>query len=148
MSAQTLPLDLYKANVELQLRISRLLQESGHGWLEAARQFSADGVAETGEQIDKLLRAADWQALATLPSEAFSRLLQGQLSESQTLTKLAVQSQIGFINGLQQALLSWRQGVSDALGGSAEAASFVDVFKQWAQPWVAATTATPGKGRK
>lgn len=66
---------------------------SGHGWLEAARQFSADGMAETGEQIDKLLRVADsrrWRHCRP----TFSRLLQGQLSESQTLTKLAVQSQI------------------------------------------------------
>ncbi|HMO44639.1 MAG TPA: hypothetical protein PKB14_01255 [Rubrivivax sp.] len=147
MDAQTLFLDLYKVNIGLQLGISRLLQEGGHGWLEAARQFSADGMAETGEQIDKLRRAADWQALTTLPSEVFGRLLQGQSSEAQTLTKLAVRSQIDFTNGLQQALASWREGVSDAFGGSAEARSFLDVFKQGAQPWVAAMTAAPGKGR-
>ncbi len=30
-----LPIQLYKANAELQLQITRLLQESGHHWLEA-----------------------------------------------------------------------------------------------------------------
>ena len=34
MTTDALPLSLYKANIELQLRITRLLQDSGQQWLE------------------------------------------------------------------------------------------------------------------
>jgi len=34
-----LPIHLYKANAELQLQITRLLQESSHHWLEAMQQL-------------------------------------------------------------------------------------------------------------
>lgn len=63
-----LPIHLYKANAELQLQITRLLQESSHHWLEAMQQLSAGGVLETTSRIQGLQQAADWQALATLPS--------------------------------------------------------------------------------
>jgi len=46
-----LPIHLYKANAELQLRVTRLLQESGHRWIEAMQQLSADGVLETTSRI-------------------------------------------------------------------------------------------------
>ena len=58
-----LPIQLYKANAELQLQITRLLQESGHHWLEAMQQLSAGGVLETTSRIQNLQQAADWQAL-------------------------------------------------------------------------------------
>ena len=41
-----LPIHLYKANAELQLQITRLLQESSHHWLEVMQQLSAGGVLE------------------------------------------------------------------------------------------------------
>lgn len=77
-----LPIQLYKANAELQLQITRLLQESGHHWLEAMQQLSAGGVLETTSRIQNLQQAADWQALATLPSEVFWRLCQGRMGVS------------------------------------------------------------------
>jgi len=73
-----LPIHLYKANAELQLQITRLLQESSHHWLEVMQQLSAGGVLETTSRIQGLQQAADWQALATLPSEVFWRLCQGR----------------------------------------------------------------------
>jgi len=41
MSNETIPLNLFKANLELQLRIQRLTLESGQQWME-----SATGVGE------------------------------------------------------------------------------------------------------
>ena len=34
MSNETIPLNLFKANLELQLRLQRLMQENGQQWLE------------------------------------------------------------------------------------------------------------------
>lgn len=36
MSNETIPLNLFKANLELQLRLQRLVQENGQQWLENA----------------------------------------------------------------------------------------------------------------
>ena len=84
-----LPIQLYKANAELQLQITRLLQESGHHWLEAMQQLSAGGVLETTSRIQNLQQAADWQALATLPSEVFWRLCQGRMGDTQAVGQAA-----------------------------------------------------------
>jgi acetoacetyl-CoA reductase len=82
-----LPIQLYKANAELQLQITRLLQESGHRWLEAMQQLSAGSVEETTARIQSLQQAADWQTLATLPSEVFRRLYQGRVGDAKHLLK-------------------------------------------------------------
>ncbi len=58
-----LPIQLYKANAELQLQITRLLQESGHHWLEAMQQLSAGGVLETTSRIQNLRPAPSFRPL-------------------------------------------------------------------------------------
>ena len=69
MSIQATPLNLFKANAELQLRIAQLMRESGHRWLAAAQQSSAAGISETTAELQSVLRAEDWQSLASLPAE-------------------------------------------------------------------------------
>ena len=46
MSNETIPLNLFKANLELQLRLQRLVQETGQQWLENATRAGKDGIAE------------------------------------------------------------------------------------------------------
>lgn len=87
-----LPIQLYKANAELQLQITRLLQESGHHWLEAMQQLSAGSMLETTSRIQNLQQAADWQALATLPTEVFWRLSQGRMGDAQAVGQAAVKN--------------------------------------------------------
>ena len=99
-----LPIQLYKANAELQLQITRLLQESGHCWLEAMQQLSAGSVEETTARIQGLQQAADWQALATLPSEVFRCLYQGRVGDAQAIAQTTAKSQAAFVDGLRQAL--------------------------------------------
>ena len=73
MSNETIPLNLFKANLELQLRLQRLMQENGQQWLENATRAGKDGIAESGTEIESLLKAQNWQELATLPAQAFWR---------------------------------------------------------------------------
>jgi hypothetical protein len=143
-----LPIHLYKANAELQLQITRLLQESSHHWLEAMQQLSAGGVLETISRIQGLQQAADWQALATLPSEVFWRLCQGRMGDTQAVGQVAAKSQVAFVNGLRQAVATWQESVSEAFGASGDAASFMQLCQRWAQPWTAPSAAPQGKTKK
>ena len=143
-----LPIQLYKANAELQLQITRLLQESGHHWLEAMQQLSAGSMLETTSRIQNLQQAADWQALATLPSEVFWRLCQGRMGDTQAVGQAAAKSQAAFADGLRQSLSAWQASVSEAFGASGDTASFAQLCQQWAQPWTAPSTAPQGKAKK
>jgi hypothetical protein len=143
-----LPIHLYKANAELQLQVTRLLQESGNHWLEAMQQLSTDGVQETTSRIQGLQQAADWQALATLPSEVFLRVFRGRMGNAQAVGQAAAKSQAAFANGLRQALVAWQESVSEAFSSSAETTSFAQVCQQWAQSWAAPAAVPQGKARK
>ncbi len=59
MSNETIPLNLFKANLELQLRLQRLVQEDGQQWLENATRAGKDGIAESGAEIENLLGYVD-----------------------------------------------------------------------------------------
>ena len=83
MSNETIPLNLFKANLELQLRLQRLVQENGQQWLENATRAGKDGIAESGAEIESLLKAQNWQELATLPAQAFWRQFQYHVGGAQ-----------------------------------------------------------------
>jgi hypothetical protein len=123
-----------------QLQITRLLQESGHHWLEAVQQLSAGSVLETTSRIQNLQQAADWQALATLPSEVFWRLCQGRMGDTQAVGKCS-QEPGRLCRWLRQALTTWQESVSEAFGASGDAASFTQLCQHWTQPWTAPSAA-------
>jgi ABC-type cobalamin transport system permease subunit len=143
-----LPIHLYKANAQLQLEVTRLLQESGHQWLEAIQQLSADSMQETTVGIQGLQQAADWQALATLPSDVFWRLCQGRMNDVQALGQVAARNQTLFADGLRQALASWQASVSEAVGISADTASFGKPWQPWTQPATGPAATSQGKTGK
>mgnify|MGYP001637221164 CR=1 FL=1 len=145
MSMETLPLDLYKANVELQLRITRLLQQGGHRWLESVQQSSMRSVEQTTAEIEGLLQTGNWQSLATLPADTFWRLFQHGVNDSQTINELAIQNQTEFTNGLQEALEAWQKSVMAVASNTSAALPVMDIFKQWGAPWANAASASDTK---
>ncbi|ENO89352.1 hypothetical protein [Thauera linaloolentis] len=129
-------LDLYKANIELQLRITRLLQDAGREWLEAVQRSNEEGVSEATTEIEGLLNSANWQALTTLPGEAFWRLFQQRSGDVQALNQAAIERQAAFTAGLQQALENWQKAVTEAVGEvGALPQPFQDLLKQWGVAW-------------
>jgi hypothetical protein len=144
MSIKTLPLHLYKANTELQLRVTELLQQSGHCWLEAVEQSSADTTAE----IEELLRSANWQSLVTLPSESFWRLLQQHVGDTRAISQVAIKNQSDFTTGLRQALEHWQKTVAEVISMTEADEPLQDLFKQWGTIWTTAATAPQGKAAK
>ncbi len=140
MSMETLPLDLYKANVELQLRITRLLQEGGHRWLESVQKSSLRSVEQTTAEIENLLQTGNWQSLATLPADTFWRLFQHGVNDSQAINQLAIENLTKFTSGLQEALEAWQKSVLAVVSETSAAVPVMDIFKQWGAPWANAAS--------
>ena len=155
-----LPLNLYKANLGLQVKLGRLFQESGRQWIDYGYRLVNDGIVESNAEAEALLTAEDWQKLATLPAESFWRQLQQRFGDSQAVAQIAVTAQTDFARGLQEAVQAWQQQTAGVLGEVAPAAlsggdsPWANLFKPWQQLLQAAATDTPAavgpaaKGRK
>lgn len=148
-----LPLNLYKANLELQIRIGKLLQESGKQWIDLAYRLSNDGISESNAEVDELLQAEDWQKLAALPAESFWRQLQQRFGDSQAMAQIAVTAQTGFVRGLQEAVQTWQKETAGVLGSfpttaPLNAPAWADLFKPWEQFMPAAFTGVGAAPKK
>ena len=84
-------------------QMMKALQENGQQWLENATRAGKDGIAESGAEIENLLKAKNWQELATLPAQAFWRQFQYHVGGAQALTQVAIKNQTTFTQGLQIA---------------------------------------------
>ncbi|WP_211369399.1 phasin family protein [Pseudoxanthomonas kalamensis] len=137
MNSKTeLPLSLYKANLELQVKIGRLIQESGQQWLDYGNRLIGDSIAESNAEMDELLQAQDWQQLASLPAESLWRQLQQRVGDSQAVAQIAVNAQNAFASGLQQILQDWQYETTHLLGQ--EASLMPSVPEGWddlVKPW-------------
>ena len=89
-----LPLNLYKANLGLQVKLGRLFQESGRQWIDYGYRLVNDGIVESNAEAEALLTAEDWQKLATLPAESFWRQLQQRFGDSQAAAQIAITAQM------------------------------------------------------
>lgn len=135
-----LPLSLYKANSELQLRINKLVMENWKKWLELSSRAMDDGIAESQARVEQLLRAQDWTALASMPAETFGRMLQQRLGDADVTNQIAASVQAHFAQGLQEAIQTWQKDTARALGsmsdlGSAANAPWTDIMAQWGRLW-------------
>ena len=128
---QQRPIHLYQAHVELQLQITRLLQECGQQWFDAMRKVGAESTQETAKRIQGVHQVTDWKQLGALPSEDFWRAYQGHVGDVQTFTHAAAQSQALLVQGLGQALVNWQRTVSGALGADSSHAA----VQPWLQFW-------------
>jgi len=112
--ASDLPMALWKANLDLQMRLGRLLQEEGREWLEMGTRAVGEGAAGFDAQARRLLQAGDWQALAALPVETFWRQAEQRLGDGQAVAQRALQSQEEFARGLAEALQDWQRQLASA----------------------------------
>ncbi|CAM5569349.1 phasin family protein [Eoetvoesiella caeni] len=134
MSTENFSVNLYKTNLELQLRIMQLLQDNRQRWLEAAQQRNTDAMAKTEAEIEGLSQAVDLQSFVTLPADTVERLFQTGMSSTQTMNEIAIKNQTELTAGLQQALQDWQKGVTQLLGSSANFA-----------PWLLSSMSLAGK---
>jgi hypothetical protein len=142
-----LPLRLYKANLELQMRIGRLIQQSGSDWIDLGTQALGEGVAEGEAEASELLRSHDWQGLAAMPVEAFWRQAQQRIGDSQALVQVAVNAQNAFASGLIEAVQDWQRETADALAGAGKTTDLDEAWHAAFEPWrqFLSSFAPPGK---
>ncbi len=124
--ASDLPLALWQANLDLQLRIARLLQDNGREWLDMGLRAVGEGAFEFDAETRALWRGGDWQALAALPVETLWRQLEQRVGDGQALAQVALNAQDAFASGVASALHDWRAQVARALAdaGAGEGAPF------------------------
>lgn len=147
MSAQTIPLHLLKAQLELQLNLGRLLQESGQQWLEHAARSGPERIAATGNEIDGVHQSRNWQELATLPAQSFWRQSQLRMGHAQALVQTAMASQLTLAQGIQQAVQDWQQQVAGALGNTPGAADTSVPWSDLLARWTSAVQAVAVPGQ-
>lgn len=138
MSTEAISLNLYKANAELQLRITQLLQQSASQWLETLRRANAENIGELTTEIEGLQQTATWQSLATLPAESFWRLFRQRTGDAQFANQIAIRNQAEFTTGLQQAIGHWQKAVATAIGDASAAQPLQDILRQWPGGWITA----------
>lgn len=112
--ASNLPMALWKANLDLQMRLGRLLQDSGREWLELGTRAVGEGATEFETEARRLLQAGNWQALAALPVETFWRQAEQRVGDGQALAGVALQAQQAFVQGMAEALQDWQRQVANA----------------------------------
>lgn len=147
MSAQTIPLHLLKAQLELQMNLSRLMQESGQQWLEHAARSGPERIAATGNEIDGLHQTSNWQELATLPAQSFWRLTQLRMGHAQALAQTAMASQLTLVQGVQHAVQDWQHQVTGALGNVPGATDTTVPWSDLLARWTSAVQAVAVPGQ-
>ncbi|WP_372016362.1 phasin family protein [Pseudoxanthomonas sp. 10H] len=110
-----LPLALYRANVDLQVRIGELVQAGSRHWLEFGQRLVSDGLVENGTGLQEIFQAQDWRRLLALPADAFWRQMQQRFGDQQAAAQLAVATQAAFARDLQDALARWQRETIEAM---------------------------------
>jgi hypothetical protein len=132
------PMALYKANLELVMRLGTLLHENRQRWMGNSAESASNAVQKSLEQTERLLTANDWTSLATLPGESFWKALQGESIPMRGEIENAVRQQAAFAEGLKQAFEAWQRQCADALqglpDGSRAMQDFMQTFSAEAEP--------------
>ena len=126
-----LPMALWKANLDLQTRLARLLQEDGREWLELGTRAMGDNASGFESEARRLLQAGDWQALAALPVEAFWRQAEQGMGDSQAVVQRALQGQEAFARGLAEALQDWQRQLAEAWQAAGAPAAPAGTSQAW-----------------
>ena len=129
-----LPLSLYKANTELQLRVNKLVMENWKKWLELSTRAMDDGIAEQQARVEQLIKAQDWAALASMPADTFWRQLQQRMGDASVSNQIAANVQAHFAKGLQDAVQTWQKDTARALGGVGDM-NLSEPWKDIMSPW-------------
>ncbi len=147
------PMALYKANLELVLRIGALLQENRRRWAQLGAAGTSDAIERTLAQAERVLTSNDWTSLSAIPGEDFWKSIRDDNAPVQGTVEAAVGSQAAFAQGLKEAFEAWQQQSADALGGGmalpgAKFADFMNFFTPSQAPARSAPQAGPERAAK
>lgn len=112
------PLALYKANLELVLRLGTLLQENRRRWNQLGASSTSAAIERTLAETERMLTSNDWTSLSAMPGEDFWKSIRDESGPVQGTAQSALSNQAAFAEGLREAFEAWRQQSVDALGDS------------------------------
>ncbi|MEO8012024.1 MAG: phasin family protein, partial [Dokdonella sp.] len=95
-----IPMSMYKANLELVMRLGALLHESRQRWTRFGLGGADSAIEKTLNETGRMLTTNDWQSLAALPGATFWKALQGDAGPMQGAIDTAMTSQAAFIEGV------------------------------------------------
>ena len=116
--ASDLPLALWQANLDLQMRIARLLQDNGREWLDMGLRAVGEGAFEFDAE-----------------SRALWRQLEQRVGDGQALAQVALSAQDAFAGGVASALQDWQATVTRALSDAGVGLSPFDAWQEALAPW-------------
>ena len=109
-----LPMDLYKANVQLWMNMGLLLQEARQQWADLGAKTLGDDVGEIRKELEQLAQVNDGKNLTDLPGAIAWRRVQKRVGDVQACTETAIAEQTRFVAGIQHALADWQKSVAHA----------------------------------
>lgn len=110
------PMALYKANLELVLRIGTLLQENRQRWMQTGMEGTSNAIQQTLAETERMLTTNDWSSLSQMPGANFWNSMSLGTRPLAAPLQSAVENQTAFAAGLQNAFEAWQQQSADALG--------------------------------
>ncbi|MEO7200314.1 MAG: hypothetical protein ABIY56_08870 [Dokdonella sp.] len=131
----SLPLALYKANLELAMHISELMQESRQRWLTLETDGAGSAVDEARHSAEVATGTTDWNAVMSLPGETFFQTLRQGVGGYQALLETAIGNQTEFSGGLRGAFTVWREQCARALDENGGTLPFASSFDEFLKPF-------------
>jgi len=133
------PLALYKANLDLALRVGRLLSEHRRQWARQGLARVDEAVNRTLRESERALAAGDWEQLSKLPGDGFWASIQADADALQASTDAAIAQQSSFANGLQEAVDAWQAACGEAIREAGVALPTTTGFEDFLKVFTTAT---------
>lgn len=149
-----LPLELYEANLELQTRLGRLLQESSAQWIQYGQELAHEASDSFQAEFQELLNTKDPLQLATLSTASFWRHLERHFGNNQTLVQTALERQAHLAHEVQDAVSAWQERTSAVLTAGwtpnvlIDATAWGSLFRPWEQLLKASAQQATTKGKR
>lgn len=105
------PMDMWRANQELQASMTRLAQEAAGGWLGLGERLAAERRMRYEQLCATLHEERDWQGLMAWPAGLYLTHLRHDLGDRQDALRVALGLQTALAAGMQEALLAWQGAV-------------------------------------
>lgn len=139
MKTDTLPLELYKNNTELQLRITRMLQEDAHRWLESTQASNTERMKAFNAELEKLSGSDNTHLFTTMPIGLFWAMCQCNINDSHAIHQLLINNQAVFTAEMQKAVENWQNAVNNSIGAGGFTDTALKAFKLlgWGNAWSA-----------
>lgn len=143
----TAPLALYKANLELALRVGQLLNENRRQWTRQSLAGVDQAVNRTLEESERALAGFDWSRLSSLPAEGFWNTLKPDTGTLKTSIDEVIAQQSSFASGLHDAVEAWQRQCGEAVRDAGLAlpttTGFEDFLKVFSDATKTATDSRP-----